>query len=134
MGLWVRSSKKDGEDEVRRRRHVRVRPRFVVAAVALLIVVNLLILEAYANASFVPDQRGEEGCGGPGTPQPGKGHVSTFRRHCRGRPEPAHGSGGGVTLDGPPRPAPGHARTTGPAIVPLRAAAGSGGPPAAVLD
>src|SRR4029453_16385363 len=60
MGLWVRSG--GPADEQRRpRRRLTVRPRFVVAAVALLIVVNLLIIEAYANARFVPDPKGAEG-------------------------------------------------------------------------
>ena len=59
MGLWVRSGATP--DEVRIRRRLTVRPRFVVAAVLLLIVVNLLAVEAYANARFVPDQRGAEG-------------------------------------------------------------------------
>ncbi len=59
MGLWVRSGATP--DEVRVRRRVTLRPRFVVAAVALLIVINLLAIEAYANARFVPDQKGAEG-------------------------------------------------------------------------
>jgi cellulose synthase/poly-beta-1,6-N-acetylglucosamine synthase-like glycosyltransferase/peptidoglycan/xylan/chitin deacetylase (PgdA/CDA1 family) len=60
MGLWVRSgTAPDQQDRVRRR--FTLRPRFLVAAVLLLIVINLLALEAYANASFVPDQRGAEG-------------------------------------------------------------------------
>jgi cellulose synthase/poly-beta-1,6-N-acetylglucosamine synthase-like glycosyltransferase/peptidoglycan/xylan/chitin deacetylase (PgdA/CDA1 family) len=60
MGLWVRSGTAVAEP-VPARRRLRVRPRFVVAAVALLIVINLLAVEAYANARFVPDQRGGEG-------------------------------------------------------------------------
>jgi cellulose synthase/poly-beta-1,6-N-acetylglucosamine synthase-like glycosyltransferase/peptidoglycan/xylan/chitin deacetylase (PgdA/CDA1 family) len=60
MGLWVRSGSPAAEHQRARRRLV-VKPRFVVAAVALLIVVNLLIIEAYANARFVPDQKGTEG-------------------------------------------------------------------------
>jgi cellulose synthase/poly-beta-1,6-N-acetylglucosamine synthase-like glycosyltransferase/peptidoglycan/xylan/chitin deacetylase (PgdA/CDA1 family) len=67
MGLWVRSGAAS-DQPVRRRRRVKLRPRFVVAAVLLLIVINLLALEAYANASFEPDQRGEEG--GPHTSVP----------------------------------------------------------------
>jgi cellulose synthase/poly-beta-1,6-N-acetylglucosamine synthase-like glycosyltransferase/peptidoglycan/xylan/chitin deacetylase (PgdA/CDA1 family) len=60
MGLWVRSGTVRAEP-ARVRRRLTIKPRFVVAAVALLIVINLLALEAYANARFVPDQRGEEG-------------------------------------------------------------------------
>jgi cellulose synthase/poly-beta-1,6-N-acetylglucosamine synthase-like glycosyltransferase/peptidoglycan/xylan/chitin deacetylase (PgdA/CDA1 family) len=60
MGLFVRRDS-SADEPVRIRRRYRVQVRFLVAAVALLIVVNLLILEAYANARFVPDQRGEEG-------------------------------------------------------------------------
>ena len=60
MGLWVRS-RTASDQPVRRRRRVNLRPRFVVAAVLLLVVINLLALEAYANASFEPDQRGEAG-------------------------------------------------------------------------
>jgi cellulose synthase/poly-beta-1,6-N-acetylglucosamine synthase-like glycosyltransferase/peptidoglycan/xylan/chitin deacetylase (PgdA/CDA1 family) len=60
MGLWVRSGRAAAE-EVRARRRFTVRPRFVVAVVVLLVVVNLLVLEAYANARFVPDQKGGEG-------------------------------------------------------------------------
>ena len=52
MGLWVRSG--SAPDEVKVRRRLTLRPRFVVAAVLLLIVVNLLAVEAYANARFVP--------------------------------------------------------------------------------
>jgi hypothetical protein len=48
MALWVRSAATPGVPRVRRR--LTVRPRFVVAAVLLLIVVNLLAVEAYANA------------------------------------------------------------------------------------
>jgi cellulose synthase/poly-beta-1,6-N-acetylglucosamine synthase-like glycosyltransferase/peptidoglycan/xylan/chitin deacetylase (PgdA/CDA1 family) len=56
MGLWVRSgTATDGEAKPRRRPIVR--PRFVVAFVLLLVIINLLVLEAYANAHFVPDQR-----------------------------------------------------------------------------
>jgi cellulose synthase/poly-beta-1,6-N-acetylglucosamine synthase-like glycosyltransferase/peptidoglycan/xylan/chitin deacetylase (PgdA/CDA1 family) len=61
MGLWVRSGHAEDAAPVRVRRRIKVRPRLVVAAVVLLIVINLLVLEAYANARFVPDQRGEEG-------------------------------------------------------------------------
>jgi cellulose synthase/poly-beta-1,6-N-acetylglucosamine synthase-like glycosyltransferase/peptidoglycan/xylan/chitin deacetylase (PgdA/CDA1 family) len=60
MGLWVRSGTRADEPGKPRRRFA-LRPRFIVAAVLLLIVINLLALEAYANARFVPDQRGEEG-------------------------------------------------------------------------
>jgi cellulose synthase/poly-beta-1,6-N-acetylglucosamine synthase-like glycosyltransferase len=60
MGLWVRSGTATDEPGKPRRRFT-LRPRFIVAAVLLLIVINLLALEAYANARFVPDQRGEEG-------------------------------------------------------------------------
>jgi cellulose synthase/poly-beta-1,6-N-acetylglucosamine synthase-like glycosyltransferase/peptidoglycan/xylan/chitin deacetylase (PgdA/CDA1 family) len=59
MGLWVRSAATG--DEVRARRRLSVRPRFLVAAVLLLIVVNLLAVEAYANARFAPDQTGAHG-------------------------------------------------------------------------
>ena len=59
MGLWVRSAATGGE--VRARRRPTVRPRFLVAAVLLLIVVNLLAVEAYANARFAPDQTGANG-------------------------------------------------------------------------
>jgi cellulose synthase/poly-beta-1,6-N-acetylglucosamine synthase-like glycosyltransferase/peptidoglycan/xylan/chitin deacetylase (PgdA/CDA1 family) len=56
MGLWVRSrTATDGETKARRRPIFR--PRFVVAFVLLLVIINLLVLEAYANAHFVPDQR-----------------------------------------------------------------------------
>ena len=56
MGLRVRSrTATDGE--VKARRRPVFRPRFVVAFVLLLVIVNLLMLEAYANAQFVPDQR-----------------------------------------------------------------------------
>src|SRR5829696_2610033 len=61
MGLWVRSRATATDEPARRRRRFRLRPRFIVAAVLLLIVINLLALEAYANARFVPDQRGEDG-------------------------------------------------------------------------
>jgi cellulose synthase/poly-beta-1,6-N-acetylglucosamine synthase-like glycosyltransferase/peptidoglycan/xylan/chitin deacetylase (PgdA/CDA1 family) len=60
MGLWVRSGTAT-EEPGKPRRRFTLRPRFIVAAVLLLIVINLLALEAYANARFVPDQRGEEG-------------------------------------------------------------------------
>lgn len=88
MGLWVRTGATAGEPARARRRFV-VRPRFVVAAVALIVVVNLLVLEAYANARFVPDQRGGEG--GPQTtiPQavvdggPIVGHRGTYEMPAR---------------------------------------------------
>jgi peptidoglycan/xylan/chitin deacetylase (PgdA/CDA1 family) len=60
MGLWVRSGTA-ADQPVRRTRRIKLRPRFVVAVVLLLVVINLLALEAYANASFVPDDRGAAG-------------------------------------------------------------------------
>jgi cellulose synthase/poly-beta-1,6-N-acetylglucosamine synthase-like glycosyltransferase/peptidoglycan/xylan/chitin deacetylase (PgdA/CDA1 family) len=60
MGLWVRT-RSAAREPAERRRRFSLRPRFIVAAVLLLIVINLLAVEAYANARFVPDQRGEEG-------------------------------------------------------------------------
>ena len=59
MGLWVRSGATP--DEVRIRRRLTRRPRFGVAAVLLLIVLNLLAVAASATARFVPHQRGPEG-------------------------------------------------------------------------
>jgi cellulose synthase/poly-beta-1,6-N-acetylglucosamine synthase-like glycosyltransferase/peptidoglycan/xylan/chitin deacetylase (PgdA/CDA1 family) len=56
MALWVRTVNVD-DPPTRRRVKLRLRPRLVVAAVLLLIVVNLLFVEAYANARFTPDQR-----------------------------------------------------------------------------
>ena len=56
MALWVRTVNVD-DPPTRRRVVLRLRPRLVVAAVLLLIVVNLLFVEAYANARFTPDQR-----------------------------------------------------------------------------
>ena len=60
MGLW-KSGVRVADEPVRRRRRLRIRPRFLVAAVFLLIVISLLGVEAYADAQFVPDQRGENG-------------------------------------------------------------------------
>jgi cellulose synthase/poly-beta-1,6-N-acetylglucosamine synthase-like glycosyltransferase/peptidoglycan/xylan/chitin deacetylase (PgdA/CDA1 family) len=59
MGLWVRSGAAT-DQQVPARRRLVLRPRLVVAAVLLLVVINMLALEAYANASFAPDQRGKE--------------------------------------------------------------------------
>lgn len=41
-------------------RRMRLRPRFVVAFVLLVVVVNLLLVEAYTNSRFAPDHRGPE--------------------------------------------------------------------------
>jgi cellulose synthase/poly-beta-1,6-N-acetylglucosamine synthase-like glycosyltransferase/peptidoglycan/xylan/chitin deacetylase (PgdA/CDA1 family) len=59
MGLWVRSGT-TSETEGKPRRRLIFRPRFIVAFVVLLVIVNLLALEAYANAQFVPDQQGTD--------------------------------------------------------------------------
>jgi cellulose synthase/poly-beta-1,6-N-acetylglucosamine synthase-like glycosyltransferase/peptidoglycan/xylan/chitin deacetylase (PgdA/CDA1 family) len=66
MSLWVRSA--STVDDVPARQWRRPRPRFVVAAVLLLIVINLLFVEAYANARFTPDQRRGEIGGQTGVP------------------------------------------------------------------
>jgi cellulose synthase/poly-beta-1,6-N-acetylglucosamine synthase-like glycosyltransferase/peptidoglycan/xylan/chitin deacetylase (PgdA/CDA1 family) len=59
MGLWVRSgTTSESEGKPQRRRILR--PRFIVAFVVLLVIINLLVLEAYANAQFVPDQQGTD--------------------------------------------------------------------------
>ena len=56
MALWVRSGTAT-DNEAKTRRRPIFRPRFVVALILLLVIINLLVLEAYANARFVPDQR-----------------------------------------------------------------------------
>jgi cellulose synthase/poly-beta-1,6-N-acetylglucosamine synthase-like glycosyltransferase/peptidoglycan/xylan/chitin deacetylase (PgdA/CDA1 family) len=59
MGLWVRSGTAT-ESAAKPRRRLIFRPRFIVAFVVLLVIINLLALEAYANARFVPDQQGAD--------------------------------------------------------------------------
>jgi cellulose synthase/poly-beta-1,6-N-acetylglucosamine synthase-like glycosyltransferase/peptidoglycan/xylan/chitin deacetylase (PgdA/CDA1 family) len=57
MSLWVRTGGTVEDVPPRQWRRFRLRPRFGVAAILLLIVINLLFVEAYANARFTPDQR-----------------------------------------------------------------------------
>jgi cellulose synthase/poly-beta-1,6-N-acetylglucosamine synthase-like glycosyltransferase/peptidoglycan/xylan/chitin deacetylase (PgdA/CDA1 family) len=55
MALWVRTGN-NGEEAPQRPRRLRPRPRFVLAAILLVLLVNLLFVEAYVNARFAPDQ------------------------------------------------------------------------------
>jgi cellulose synthase/poly-beta-1,6-N-acetylglucosamine synthase-like glycosyltransferase/peptidoglycan/xylan/chitin deacetylase (PgdA/CDA1 family) len=59
VSLFVRSGNTD--EPAPRKPRPRLQPRFAAAAVLLFLLINLLFVEAYANARFAPDQNRDTG-------------------------------------------------------------------------